>query len=220
ATVEQMDSSQTVEIGVDDRGVDLNYLDGIIDDVRIYKRALSASEILALYTNQVDQEFISDASNLVYNVGLNCMYTAQTFTAGVTGTLTGVNIALRRAGDTPYPLRVAIHSVENGIPTWVELASTLVMPENQKDSWQEALEYLVTFQPGVQVQAGVQYAIVVNYVGASTGWPPEGIWRGSTTDPLYSGGSDFSAECTGDTGPVWHPGSYDLFFRTYVSITI
>jgi len=49
-TVQQVDSSQAVKIGLEERFyLYQNYLDGVIDDVRIYNYALSASEIQDLY---------------------------------------------------------------------------------------------------------------------------------------------------------------------------
>jgi len=49
-TVQQVDSQRAVRIGLEERFYGtLNYFNGIIDEVRIYKRALSPSEIHALY---------------------------------------------------------------------------------------------------------------------------------------------------------------------------
>jgi len=50
-TVQQVDSYQTLEIGLEDRhSGGLNYLDGIVDEIRIYNRALAGPEIAQLST--------------------------------------------------------------------------------------------------------------------------------------------------------------------------
>jgi hypothetical protein len=55
-TVAQVDSYQPVKIGLEERFYgSQNYLNGIIDSVRIYNRALSASEIQALYNEKFGQ---------------------------------------------------------------------------------------------------------------------------------------------------------------------
>ncbi len=155
----------------------------------------------------VDQSFTSP-----YNMGANinecCAYVAQTFTAGMTGTLTGVNINVLPRSDANSNLHVAVHMVENGLPTWNVLGSTTL------NSAGSPLSELITFPQPIPVVAGVQYAIVVSYVNAP---PPgagnfQGIWSGATGD-VYKGGEMLAFD-----GNSWIYGGsgYDVHFQTYV----
>jgi hypothetical protein len=117
-----------------------------------------------------------------YNLGASligcCKFIAQTFTAGLTGTLGGININL---GSSPTPLHVAIHTVVNGVP------STTVLGETTLGST-PPITQLITFPQVINYVAGVQYAIVINFEEA----PPTGIdpvWTGTQSDPYPYGGN-------------------------------
>jgi hypothetical protein len=158
----------------------------------------------------LDQSFTSP-SNLSGLINECCAYIGQTFTAGRTGVLAGVNIdvsAFRKS----LPLNVAIRSVDaSGLPSSAVLGAAVL------DSGSSPLNRLITFPHDIRVTAGTQYAIVVNYLGA----PPEGAgnalgaWTGATGDEYPRGNEVYSA----DHGASWSSYSsqgFDLHFQTFV----
>jgi hypothetical protein len=161
----------------------------------------------------VDQSFTSP-TNLVANINECCAFVAQTFTAGLTGTLAGVNIDVS-SSNSPFPLHVAIHTVtSNGQP------SSTILGETTLNSNSSSLSMLITFPEVINIVAGEQYAIVVNYQGAS---PPgagqvQGIWFGATGN-VYTGGDLYFSV----GGSSWFPsglGDHDVHFQTYVTAAI
>ena len=89
--VKQVDSYQTVEIGLEDRfSGGLNYLDGIIDEVRIYNRALTETEIQALYSLE---------SGLVAHYPFNGDADDESGN-GLNGTVSEATLATDRSGNT------------------------------------------------------------------------------------------------------------------------
>jgi hypothetical protein len=140
-----------------------------------------------------------------------CRFLAQTFTAGISGTLEGVNIEVRSS--SPYPLHVAIRSVgSDGTPT------TQVLGETTLSSSAAPLTMLITFPQRIEITAGDHYAIVVDYPAA----PPsgagrgQGVWDGGSYDP-YAGGRAYDSY--GDQGLTWFyepTVDGDQFFRIYV----
>lgn len=169
----------------------------------------------AAATPVVDQSFTSPY-NLGANINEGCKYIGQSFTAGMTGNLTAVNLDQRsiRSDGTP-PLRVAIRTVANNKPYGDPLGFRyLYYP-------QAPLSRLITFRQEIPVVAGQQYAIVVSYRGSEPGAGQAlGFWYGATGDP-YPGGRMFAGQCPSYsyTG-FWYVStgwaSYDLHFRTYV----
>ena len=141
-----------------------------------------------------------------------CRYVAQTFTAGISGALAGVNLSIENGGTARTSrLRVAIRRVANGLPT------TDVLDEVVLDADNAPLSRLITFPRLIAVTAGTQYAIVVSYDGAPApgAGQTQGVWVGGTANP-YPSGAPFASI---DNGLTWFdvgtpPG--DLVFRTYV----
>jgi hypothetical protein len=137
-----------------------------------------------------------------------CRFVAQTFTAGLSGTLAGVNLSVESASS--FPLHVAIRTVQpSGVP------SSTVLGETTLSSSSAPLSLLITFPQTIQITAGVQYAIVVNYEGAP---PPErgrslGSWPGGAFDG-YPAGRSFASFADGIS---WFENLIDLHFRTYVT---
>jgi hypothetical protein len=161
----------------------------------------------------IDQSFEGPA-NLFALLNEGFKHSAQTFTAGVGGNLTEVNLAI--SSTSSYSMRVAIHDMVGGVPAPTELAYTLVAPENLSGSWQDFFNYDITFSPGVPITAETEYAIVVTFEEPAAG-DGQGYWAGS-----FPGSYARGQQCAG--GPPNLPegswqcsSSYDLFFRTYVS---
>jgi hypothetical protein len=170
------------------------------------------SNAATLQTGVLDQEFvipqgygavIDEASDFV----------GQTYTAGLTGTLTGVNVDLSEFGSTTVPLRVAIYEVSAGVPTSTVLGETVLALGNP------SLNDLISFSEIIPQVTGMQYAIVINYLGSPS---PGGIlgqwlggttfWQGSTRDDYFGGQVVFSNDTT--TWTTYEDG--DFHFRTFV----
>jgi hypothetical protein len=156
----------------------------------------------------LDQSFTSPPG---LGVGINgcCKFVAQTFTAGLSGTLYGVNIDLYSVTVSPYPLHVEIRTVgSSGEP------SSTILGETTLASSIVPLSLLITFPQTIEITAGVQYAIVVSFEGAPPG-QTQGSWQGSYSNP-YPGGALYLFD-----GIRWFQlGSLeaDGHFQTYVSI--
>lgn len=158
----------------------------------------------------VDQSFTS-----VHNMGANinecCRYIAQTFTAGVSGVLTAVNVSVFGYEPNVSPrLRVAIHRVRNSVPTRTVLTSVALRSDSAP------LDQFIAFRRPIPVIEGTRYAIVVSYDRAPRPGPGQGqgAWTGATGD-LYPRGSFFASD---DNGASWFasPPDGDLHFRTFV----
>lgn len=166
----------------------------------------------------IDQSFTPPASYGGYDSSIDgcCAFIAQTYTAGLTGTLAAVSISVETQG--AFPLHVAIRTVKSGLPTSTVLGDVILSSNNPK------LTDLIEFRQLIAQVAGLQYAIVVSYLDA----PPPGQlaggvgnWDGATSltyGSLYAGGSALGSV----DGVSWVPQSPgtiagDLFFKTYVS---
>jgi hypothetical protein len=155
-------------------------------------------------------EFFSGPTSLASVINECCAFVGQTYTAGVTGVLAGISIDVSLSKSTS-PLHVAIRSVTGGLPT------TTVLGDVTLSSNTSNLPQLIVFPQVIPQVAGVQYAIVVNYLGA----PPEGagrlqgVWNGATGTG-YPGGD---LVLSSDGGTSWFiptPGGDDVHFETFV----
>ena len=167
---------------------------------------LSTPSANAQTTLVIDQSFTSP-TNLGANINDCCKFVAQTFTAGRSGVLAGVNIDV--LSNKSSRLHVAIRTVEDGAP------GTTILGETVLASSSAALSQLITFPGQIIVASGHQYAIVVNYDGAPPPGPfGEGLWLGATGDVYPRGALIFSV-----TGATWFAigFGYDVHFRTYVA---
>ena len=157
----------------------------------------------------LDQSFVSPG-NLGADINEGFRFAAQTFSAGVTGTLGGVNIDVQSSkSSSTFPLHVAIRAVMGGVPSTTVLGETLLRSSNAP------LSQLITFPQVINIVAGLQYAIVVNYEGAP---PPgagqsQGIWYGAPGDQ-YNGGSHCVSRLDGIS---WSCGDADGHFQTYMN---
>ena len=159
-----------------------------------------------------DQSFTSP-SGLFADINECCRFVAQTFTAGLTGTLGGVNIEVRSPQISVFPLHVAIRTVIDGVP------STTVLGETTLSSSSAPLSLLITFPQVINITAGVQYAIVVNYEGAPPPGPgqSQGIWSGAIGDS-YPGGRGYASFSDGISWFQLATPDGDLHFQTYVNV--
>jgi hypothetical protein len=158
----------------------------------------------------LDQSFTSPG-DLGASINDCCRFVAQTFTAGLTGTLGGVNIDVQSS--STFPLHVAIRTVIDGVP------GTTVLGETTLSSSGAPLSLLITFPQVINISAGVQYALVVNYEGAPPPSPDnfQGTWVGAGDD-FYTGGAMYFSFLDGVS---WFGlGFGDLHFQTYMNVTM
>jgi hypothetical protein len=174
--------------------------------------SVAISAFPAAATSVLDQSNTTP-DDLLSIINEGCTYVAQTFTAGVSGSLTGVNIDVRSTPDA-HPLRVVIRDARNDRP----LGSPLGIRNMRRP--QAPLSRLIVFHEEIPVVAGQHYAIQVSYRAAGVGpgvFLGRGDWHGGSGNQ-YLDGRSLSGDCSfGDTG-FWHvmPISDDLHFRTYV----
>jgi hypothetical protein len=173
--------------------------------------SMRMSQTIPPNTTVIDQSFTLP-TNAGASINECCRFIAQTFTAGVTGTLAGVNLDV--GSSSSFPLHVAIRTVTaSGTP------SPTILGETTLDSSSAPLSQLITFPQTINLIVGVQYAIVVNYEGAPPPGPFQfqGIWSGTAGD-LYTGGR-ISASLS--DGISWFQDPVtdtDLHFQTYVTV--
>ena len=163
----------------------------------------------------IDQSFTSP-NTLSAFINDCCAFIAQTFTAGLSGTLDGVFIDVV-SNNSPFPLQVAIHTVTiNGEPSSTILSNTTLSSNSAPPS------LFITFPQVINIVAGVQYAIVVNYQGAPLpGFgQSQGSWYGASGN--YYPGGDVYGSVDGSSWFSFSAGEnyVDLHFQTYVTADI
>ena len=134
----------------------------------------------------------------------------QTFTAGLSGPLTSVEVFLvdsSSSGSEPG-LTLALASTSSGLPVGVALAASTI-PDSDVPSVPGVVT--VTFSSPATVTAGEQYAILITTSETNNNYK----WCGDGAD-TYSGGMDLD-DRTG--GPNWRQLAYaDMSLRTYVDV--
>ena len=138
---------------------------------------------------------------------------AQVFTAGLTGSLTGVVVNVQETGPPPVgDLVVSIESVTgsglSAVPSDTVLGQTTLSPSQVINGANS-----VTFSPGITSISGTQYAIVLSDTTDQNG---QYLWSGTDT-ANYQGGSGESNRGSGwlVESPTAH-GPVDFVFQTYV----
>jgi hypothetical protein len=134
---------------------------------------------------------------------------AQTFTAGITGDLDGVDLALQAVDSPASPLTVEIRSVIPGSIGATALASAIIQPGSLPTA--DTAFVAIPLATQVPVSAGSSYAIVL-YTAAV--FPHTYAWGGANSD-VYAGGT---ALLTASSPPnnTWTPATDDQAFKTYV----
>jgi hypothetical protein len=172
-----------------------------------------------------------------YDNGTSTVLQAQTFRAGLTGSLDQVDVQIRVVGDPGVPLQVEIWAVdgtgaptgsalgsaslpEAGVPVCATAACVDLTPSG--GDWTNFSFVSVPLTTPASVTAGSSYALVLSAVGATAGIdgpPVHGAnryeWAGTSDGSAYSNGSDYSF-VSGGVEP-WFQDPNDLAFTTYVS---
>jgi hypothetical protein len=155
----------------------------------------------------VDQSFTA-GNNLTTIINDCCAYVAQTYTAGLTGTLNSIRIDTRTHGFAdPLSLDIQARSVSGGLPTSTILGNVVF---SGTPSFADVISFASEHVPQI---AGEQYALVVHYIDAPPPGHPEGRWDGAVGD-LYPDGADLLSF---DGGLSW-VGIADGFDSHFVTI--
>lgn len=136
---------------------------------------------------------------------------AQTYTAGITGTLQGVAIDV--TSDTTFVARIRVETVAGGVP------SNTVLGETQASaSGDLSIDTVIPFTTSIPQVAGQQYAIVVDYPAAPpfvNGIENDGSWNGSDGN-FYPAGTLCATFDNGTTWTSYATNGFDVHFQTFV----
>jgi hypothetical protein len=169
------------------------------------------SSVCGSNTAQLDQSFITgnDVSAGLYG---RPVFEAQSYTAGITGTLQGVAIDVS-AIDPSQVARIQIEAIAGGVPSNVVLGSARAASGGDL-----AITTVIPFTTAIPQVAGQQYAILVDYPDAPpffNGIENTASWNGSDGD-LYPAGTLFSTFDGGTTWQSFASDGIDLHFQTFV----
>jgi hypothetical protein len=145
----------------------------------------------------------------VYVVGGSGFRLAQTFTAGTTGSLTGVQILVNESLlASPGDWRLEIAPTAAGVPTNTVLATETIPDASVPGGVEFTLDYDV--DPPPAVAAGQTYAIVLSRPG-SDGF----TWAGRSGNPCA--GSAYASTGPPPAGFTTFPAADDFIFATFVT---
>lgn len=177
--------------------------------------ALSLPVAPAAAAEQVDQQSTPALVNGFFEVCLT-RTKGQTFTAGLSGTLTKVVLRMSNGGAPVANLTASIQAVTASKPNATVLATQTLTPAELGAIPGAAGPVTITFTTPATVTAGTQYAIVLSSITACPMGPPSPdlawVWSGAGS---YAGGADaFSL----DQGTTWSLTGDDIVFATYVDV--
>ena len=160
---------------------------------------------------KLDQSFITgnDLSAGLYG---KPALTAQSYTAGISGTLQGVAIDVS-AIDPTLVARIQIEAVANGLPSNVVLGQARAASGGDL-----SISTVIPFTTTIAQVAGQKYAILVDYPDAPpfvNGIENTASWNGSDGN-LYPAGTMFSTFDNGTTWQSFASDGFDLHFQTFV----
>jgi hypothetical protein len=168
---------------------------------------------LAFADPVLDQSFTpSLPTDRVANVGQsNLVDWGQTFTVGLTGTLTSFEIAVRTAAaGATNPLLVDLRTTTGGVPTTPDAGANVLFSTTVSSGIGTTFTTL-TFAPGLSVVAGDVLAIVLRSNDPAI--PGVYEWPGTAAGG-YAGGAAHLRLGSGAWGTSTSIG--DLWFRTFV----
>jgi hypothetical protein len=163
-------------------------------------------------TPQLDQSFTVGNNDLSDGLYGRPVFMAQSYTAGITGTLQGVAIDVS-AIDVTQVARIQIEAIVGGIPSNVVLGTARAASGGDL-----SINTVIPISGSVAQVAGQQYAILVDYPDAPpffNGIENTASWNGADGNG-YPAGTEFT---TFDNGVTWTSGAsegFDLHFQTFV----
>ena len=156
-------------------------------------------------TIQLDQSFAPPEGGVFHIINECCAFAAQTYTAGISGTLAGIAIDVE--SNRNFPIHVSVRPTAGGVPAPTILGE-VTLPVSTSP-----LSNVFGFPDAIDQIAGEQYAIVVSFLGAPPPGPGQGLghWRGSVG---YPGGAALASI----DGSRWFSDiASDANFQTYVA---
>jgi len=185
---------------------------------------VAVSSVATNGTAAVDQEFAPATPNFSAVVGSgNQVDWAQTFTVGLSGRLTGLDLRIGRQPTTQQPLLYDLRNTSANAPTESD-AGANVLVSGQLQASEVPTDFELSAPPNVfvhidlsaaalQVNAGDVLAIVLRSDNPGTAYRWFGV-NGPPSIPRYSGGDSYHRNLAG-----WNKlsESGDNAFRTYVS---
>jgi hypothetical protein len=154
----------------------------------------------------LDQQQANDSSGFGVSSGVSV---AQTFTAGITGDMDGIDLALEKNASPTVPLSVEIREAFPGFMGATVLAAASIPASafpGDTPPW-----FSIPLAAPVPVTAGSHYAIILH---ANTVFPNTYSWDDANAD-VYAGGTALLALSSPPTTP-WTPAADDQAFKTYV----
>jgi hypothetical protein len=141
---------------------------------------------------------------------------AQTFTAGIGGSLDQVDLSLDVLGNPPSPITVEIRSTVGGVPGPLSaVLATAGVPTAGLAAFPNPAFVSVPITPALPVTAGTQYAIVAynnGAIGNAVGWGEVSAGNPYTRGTGYINTASFPP----DSGWNDAGGGIDRTFKTYV----
>jgi hypothetical protein len=171
--------------------------------------AVTAAPVAAAgVPDQIQEQPLTDGF-----VARNVTFVAQTFTAGLSGTLDQIDLLLGRLDPLERNLTVQIQTVSSGTPTGLVLASAELAPADVPVQNFPDLTFVSVVLPPSESVAGTTYAIVVSDPTAAPFGGPQYLWGATSGDPYPSG----NALLTFDGGTSWlNQSDLDMGFKTFV----
>jgi hypothetical protein len=139
-----------------------------------------------------------------FDFGFLSQQLSQSFTAGVTGTLSSLGLGMAQQG-SPTSLTLEVFAAAGGLPTGSALTSQTLTGSGLSVVTAGQAMFDVVLSSPIPVSSGSVYAIVARAAGAS---PAKVDWYRSTP---YSPGTAGYLDAFG-----WHALAYDYTFATYV----
>jgi hypothetical protein len=175
---------------------------------------------------EVDQQFVPADWGAESNVGAgNDVDWAQTFTVGLTGTLTGIDIWVDRPAAVTMPLLYDIRTTLAGIPTEPDSSSNVLaygsidasmMPIAGTGTPRSGMTHIDISSASLSVTAGDVLAIVLRSDDPGTGCCGFTYsWLGDVPAGVYSAGNAY-VRAEGGIFITWTTQNQDNAFRTYV----
>lgn len=159
-------------------------------------------------SGQVDQSAAFEGTGNFDEVfsGFTVSRLSQSFTAGVTGTLTSVDVGVSQSG-SPTNLTIAIFDAVSGVPVGSSRAARTLTGADLTSVTAGQTLVAVSFTSPTSVTAGASYAIVAS---TTDSLPAKFEWYRAVP---YARGT---AAYDDGSGPGWSALGYDFTFATYV----
>jgi hypothetical protein len=186
---------------------------GLVFALWMYVHVLGLGPQAACAQSVADQSFVPSVWDSSALISSGYSYEAQTVTAGFSGYLTQVDLAVYASYGRPTLWDVTVNATQGGVPTGSVLATQLV---TSPGAGRLPPGLVVAFEAPAYLSAGEQFALVVSTPGVADSPMGAGSWSGSYTED-YPGGMPWASQdgiTFGGASPYGDQG-----FVTYMSAT-